>query len=230
MTLTFAQGAVTSLVGPNGAGKTTLFNAITGLIRPTAGRVFLGAADVTGRPPHAIARLGIGRGFQHTRILQQLTVLQNVQLALPEVSDRVLAMAALSAARRERLRDDARRHLVEAGLADVADRPAHMLGYGEQRAVMIACRVASGARILLLDEPTSGIDPGARGRILSLVRTLRDGGRTILLIEHNLDVIRGASDQVVFMAEGRVRAIGTAAEIESDPELTTLYFGGAVHA
>ncbi len=230
VTLTFPAGKVTGLVGPNGAGKTTLFNAITGLLRPSAGAVLMDGRDVTFSPPQRMARLGIGRSFQHTRIAQKLTVLQNVLLANPAVNDRVLPMMLLSRARLKELHAEARSHLELVGLGQVAERRTDQLGFGEQRVAMIAALIASGARTLLLDEPTGGIDPAARGRILDLVLKLRDLGRTVVLIEHNLDVIRGTSDDVVFLAQGRVMARGTAAEIEADPALASLYFGASVHA
>ncbi len=230
VSLSFPPGKVTGLVGPNGAGKTTLFNAITGLTRLSGGNVLMAGRDVTGSPPHLMARLGVGRSFQHTRIAQKLTLLQNVMLASPAVTDRVLPMMLLSRQRLSQWRAEARAHLELVGLGTVADRRTDQLGFGEQRVAMIACLVASGARTLLLDEPTGGIDPAARGRILDLVLKLRDLGRTIVLIEHNLDVIRGTSDEVVFLAQGRVMARGTAAEIEADQALARLYFGAKLHA
>ena len=225
VTIAFPPGEVTGLVGPNGAGKTTLFNVITGLLRASIGAVTLDGTDIGRRRPQHIAQLGIGRSFQHTRIVQTLSVRENVLLALPQVTGGVLPMMALGRARLRRLRDTADGYIALVGLDAVADRRASRLSYGEQRVAMIACLVASGARILLLDEPTGGIDPAARGRILDLVLKLRGLGRTVVLIEHNLDVIRSASDRVVFMAEGRVMATGTASEIEADPALTRLYFG-----
>jgi branched-chain amino acid transport system permease protein len=227
VTIAFAPGEVTGLVGPNGSGKTTLFNVITGLLRASVGAVTLDGVDIGAERPQRIARRGIGRSFQHTRIVQNLSVRDNIVLALPQVTDGVLAMMALRRRGLRALYDLADGHLAMVGLEAVADRPASRLSYGEQRVAMIACLLASGARILLLDEPTGGIDPAARGRVLDLVIKLRGLGRTVVLIEHNLDVIRGAADRVVFMAEGRVLASGTAAEIEADPALARLYFGTA---
>ncbi len=151
-------------------------------------------------------------------------------LANPAVTDGVLPMMLLSRARLTQLLEEARSHLELVGLGSLADRRTDQLGFGEQRMAMIACLVASGARTLLLDEPTGGIDPAARGRILDLVLKLRDLGRTVVLIEHNLDVIRGTSDEVVFLAQGRVMAAGTAAGVEADPALALLYFGAKVNA
>ena len=230
VTLAFASGEVTGLVGPNGAGKTTLFNAITGLARASAGSVTFGDRDITALKPQQIARLGLARSFQHTRIAQQLTVLENVMLACPAVTDQLLSMTFLSGKRLRRLRQDAEQHLAMVGLAAIAGRRTDRLSFGEQRLVMIACLLASGAHTLLLDEPTGGIDLASRTRVLELVLALRKLGRTVVLIEHNLDVIRGTADRVVFLAQGQVMAIGAAADIEADPALASLYFGTRAYA
>jgi ABC-type branched-subunit amino acid transport system ATPase component len=226
VTYAFPQGRITGLIGPNGAGKTTIFNMITGLVRPSAGRVTFDGRDITGLAPHRVARLGLGRTFQQTRIFLQLSVLENAVLALPTVTHAIHRSLAFTAAKQRRLESQALESLALFGLGDLARRPAGALSYGEQKVVMLACLLSSGARTLLLDEPTGGIDPSAREGVLTGVLKLRDLGRTIVLIEHNLDVVRGACEDVVFLAEGRVLAHGTPAEIEADARLTRLYFGG----
>lgn len=226
----FPRGAITGLVGPNGAGKTTIFNLITGVHRPSAGAVRLDGIDITGRKPYAIARGGIGRSFQHTRIFHRLTVAENVVLARGEVSDALGRALAVTRARKREWHDEARRHLAFVGLADKADALGADLSYAEQKLVMFACLMASGARTLLLDEPTAGLDPLSRRAIIDVVARLRHADTAVVLIEHNLDVVRGCCDRVVFLAEGRVVAEGTPAEIERDPQLTRLYFGGGAHA
>jgi branched-chain amino acid transport system permease protein len=225
VTCDFLLGEITGLVGPNGAGKTTLFNLVTGVLQPTAGRIRLFGADVTGRQPHAIARLGIGRTYQQTRIFHQLTVLENVMLALPAVSDSLWHAFTTSAAQRRRLEEAAFEHLRFIGLQDRARARGGALGYAEQKLVMFACLLASGGSVLLLDEPTAGIDPSARQGIIDAVARLRSAGKTIVLVEHNLDVVRESCDRVVFLAQGRVLATGTAAEVEADPRLSEIYFG-----
>jgi branched-chain amino acid transport system permease protein len=225
VTCDFPRGQITGLVGPNGAGKTTLFNLVTGILRPTAGRIFLNGVEVTGRQPFAIARLGVGRTYQQTRIFHRLTVLENVMLALPAVSDSLVRAFITSRAQRRRLEDAAMEHLRFIGLDGRARQLGGALGYAEQKLVMLACLLASGSAVLLLDEPTAGIDPAARQGIIDAVAQLRGAGKTIVLVEHNLDVVRGCCDRVVFLAQGQVLAIGTAAEIEADPRLSQLYFG-----
>jgi branched-chain amino acid transport system permease protein len=230
VTIEFETGRITGLIGPNGAGKTTLFNLVTGFIRPTVGAVYLDGDLLTGRRPHEIARAGVGRTFQQTRIFLKLSLIENAVLALPQVSDRIGRAALGGAATRKAWEEQAMENLKFVGLAEDAIRPAASLGYGEQKLAMFACLLSSGASTLLLDEPTAGIDPAARRRILDTVVRLRELGKTIVLIEHNLDVVRGSCDSVVFLAEGCVLAVGTAAEIESDPRLTLLYFGGGPRA
>jgi ABC-type branched-subunit amino acid transport system ATPase component len=197
------------------------------MLRPTAGRVLLDGVDVTGRPPYAIARLGVGRTYQQTRIFHQLSVLENVMVALPAVSDSLLRAFLVSRAQRRRLEEAALDHLRAIGLEDRARQRGGALGYAEQKLVMLACLLASGSRVLLLDEPTAGIDPAARQGIIDAIARLRGTGKTIVLVEHNLDVVRGCCDRVVFLAQGQVLAIGTAAEIEADARLSQLYFGHA---
>jgi branched-chain amino acid transport system permease protein len=230
VTIEFETGRITGLIGPNGAGKTTLFNLVTGFIRPTTGAVYLDGDLITGRKPHEIARAGLGRTFQQTRIFLKLSLVENAVLALPQVSDRIGRAALVGAETRKAWEEQAMENLKFVGLAEDARRPAASLGYGEQKLAMFACLLSSGASTLLLDEPTAGIDPAARRRILDTVVRLREIGKTIVLIEHNLDVVRGSCDSVVFLAEGRVLTVGTAAEIEADPRLTLLYFGGRPRA
>jgi ABC-type branched-subunit amino acid transport system ATPase component len=227
VTCEFRPGEIVGLIGPNGAGKTTLFNLITGVHRPTSGRIVAGERDIVGLPPHRIARLGIGRTFQQTRIFHHLRVFENVMLARPEVNGGVArALGTLPSVKRAWTRDAID---VLAGL-DFADRAYEYggdLSYAEQKLVMFACLVASGATMLLLDEPTAGLDPTSHRAMIGTVTRLRRPGTTIVLIEHNLDVVRGCSDRVIFLAEGRVITEGTSEEVERSAELRDLYFGSA---
>jgi ABC-type branched-subunit amino acid transport system ATPase component len=227
VTCTFPTGKITGLIGPNGAGKTTIFNMITGNIRPSTGKVFFDGRDITGTPPHKVARLGIGRGFQKTRMFLALTVLENVVVALPDVSHTVFRLSNYSRARQNELDAKAKGFLDILGIAGLSGRRGSELSYGDQRTVMLACLLAAGGKTLLLDEPTGGIDPSARGRVLEQILSLCEMGRTIVLIEHNLDVVRGTCENVLFLAQGEVLASGTPAEIEADKRLTELYFGAA---
>jgi branched-chain amino acid transport system permease protein len=224
------RGEIVGLVGPNGAGKTTIFNLVTGVLKPTGGRVLLDGRDITGTKPHVAARLGIGRRFQQTRIFHHLRVYENVVLARREVDDSLLRALTVSAAARLAWRDEAVRHLEALGLGAVADQYGGDLSYAEQKLVMFACLIAGGARVLLLDEPTAGLDPSSQGVMIDAVRRLRNPDRAIVLIEHNLDVVRGCCDRIVFLAEGEVLASGSPAEVEADPALRSLYFGAGAEA
>jgi branched-chain amino acid transport system permease protein len=219
------RGEILGLVGPNGAGKTTIFNMISGLLQPTEGRVFYEDRELTGLPMHRIARLGIGRTFQHTRIFHHMTVAENVMFARPQINDGVLRALLAGRSERARWRQEAMAALESVGLAHRAEEYGGDLSYAEQKLVMFACLIASGARAYLLDEPTAGIDPASQQKMIEAVRRLGGPDRTLILIEHNLDVVRGCCDRVVFLAQGEVIASGSPAEVEKDPALREIYFG-----
>jgi ABC-type branched-subunit amino acid transport system ATPase component len=224
-TAVFADGEVTGLMGPNGAGKTTIFNLITGLVPLTAGRVWQDETEITGCRPFHAARRGVGRTFQHTRIIHDLTAAENALIASPALTSGLFAMIGMSRSRRAALAADATQWLERVGLGHrAADRGAD-LSYAEQKLVMLAGLLVSGARTMLLDEPTAGLDPTSRQRIIDTIGRLKGPDRTIVLVEHNLDVVRGLCDRVIFLAEGRVIAEGRPEEIERDPRLSALYFG-----
>ena len=225
VSINFQPGEIVGLIGPNGAGKTTLFNLITGVLPPTQGRVFFGEIDITGMRPHRVARLGIGRTFQQTRIFHDLKVIDNVVLARPEVNGGMTRALCTMPAVRRAWEQEAIAHLEFLGLADRAQEYGGDLSYAEQKLVMFACLMASGATTLLLDEPTAGLDPTSHLGMIDTVTRLRRPGTTIVLIEHNLDIVRGCCDRVVFLAEGAVKAVGTTDEVERSPELRDLYFG-----
>jgi branched-chain amino acid transport system permease protein len=227
VSLEFPSGKICGLIGPNGAGKTTLFNVITGMSAPSGGTVNYRGSDITGLPPHRIARRGIGRTFQQVRIFQQLRVLDNAVVALPEVSDRIGAALLHTAKARRALAERALNHLRFVGLAERAQSFGADLGYAEQKLLMFACLLCSGAETLLLDEPTAGLDPTSRAPVLDAIIRLRDAGKSVVLIEHNLDVVRGCCEDVVFLAQGRVVTRGTVDEVERDPALGEMYFGTA---
>jgi len=225
VSLVFRPGEIVGLIGPNGVGKTTLFNLITGIIAPTRGRVFLGEQDITGLPAHRVARLGVGRTFQQTRIFHELKVVENVMLARPEINGSLVrALTTMPSVKRAWVRE-ALAQLDFLGMAGRAQEYGGDLSYAEQKLVMFACLMASGATTLLLDEPTAGLDPSSHLGMIETVGRLRRPGTTVVLIEHNLDIVRGCCDRVVFLAEGAVKAVGTTDEVERSPELRDLYFG-----
>jgi len=230
VTFELAPAAITALVGPNGAGKTTVFNVITNFLRPDGGQVYLNGANITGFSPHAAAALGLGRTFQDVRIFAQMTALENLMVAAPRQSGEDL-FVALSLPwrvyRQEReLRAQAVRWLEFIRLTELADEMAENLSYGQQKLLSIARVLSLGANVLLLDEPMSGLDPQILTRSVDLLRDLsREQGKTICLIEHNIDIVKELADRIVFLDHGRVLADGAPDAIFADKQLSSLYFG-----
>ena len=224
-----APGVITGLIGPNGAGKTTVFNLITGFLGASHGSIRLQGAEILGLPPYRVERLGVVRTFQHLRLWNKMSVLDNVLLgcATP-AGENVLSLflrAGAVRAEERRARERALEVLQFFGLADRARELAEDLAYPEQKLLSMARIFATDAPVLLLDEPTSGLDSESLGRIVPLVRRLVEHGKTVLLIEHNMELISELSDQVVFLHQGRVLAAGPPGQITRDPALTEIYFG-----
>jgi ABC-type branched-subunit amino acid transport system ATPase component len=220
---------ITGLIGPNGAGKTTIFNLITGFLQADHGSIRLGSQELLGLPPHEVERRGIVRTFQHLRLWNKMTVLQNVLLGCPTpLGENIFALflrpgqvRAEEAAVHER----ALRVLDFFGLRARGGDLVEDLTYPEQKLLSMARIFATDAEVLLLDEPTSGLDTDALGRIVPMVRELVRHGKTVLLIEHNMELITELSDEVVFLHQGRVLATGKPVDITRDPALTEIYFG-----
>jgi ABC-type branched-subunit amino acid transport system ATPase component len=222
-------GLITGLIGPNGAGKTTVFNLITGFLSANQGSIRLQGKEILGLSPHRVERLGVVRTFQHLRLWSKMSVLENVLLgcATP-AGENVFSLflrTGVVRAEEQRARERAMEVLQFFGLADRARELAEDLAYPEQKLLSMARIFATDAPVLLLDEPTSGLDSESLGRIVPMVRRLVDHGKTVLLIEHNMELISELSDQVVFLHQGRVLAAGPPAEITRDPALTEIYFG-----
>ena len=227
--LTLKRGKVTALVGPNGCGKTTAFNLITGFLKPDQGKVTLLGRDITRLKANRRTGAGLVRSWQDVRVFQDMTVLDNVLMARQEQSGenifKLVFTPWLIAAERDRHRAKAMHYLEQVGLADKAAILARDLAYGEQKLVAIARLLATEAQVLLFDEPSSGVDPTWVERIMDIIKDLTRRGKTICLVEHNLEVVKGVSDMVYFMAEGRGIAQGSAEELMSDPRLGAIYFG-----
>jgi len=217
-TLELEEGRITSLVGPNGAGKTTLFNLITGFLRPDAGGIRYRGHDLVGLAPQRVTRLGIARSFQNLRLFSNMTVYENVLVSLEN---------SLRLWRRKDGRDHARTQAVleRVGLWEQRRVRAADLSYAEKKFLNLARIMAVGTELFLLDEPASGLDGPSRVMFHELLRSLQKDGHTILLIEHNLDIVREVSDRIAFLNKGEVAAFGTPEQIFADEELTRIYFG-----
>ena len=229
---TIAERRITCLVGPNGAGKTTIFNVITGFLRPQTGHVAFRGDSLDGVRPQQIVASGIARTFQNLRLFQDLTALDNVLAAMPgqagEGPLEAIFRPLHTARAQRRLREAARATLDHVGLAARADEYVRNLSYGEQKLLTVARVLATGAELLLLDEPASGLAAGALDAVMALLRRLQDEGKTLLVVEHNTRVVQQIADDVLFLHQGHLMARGTPAEIIGDPALAEIYFGGAL--
>ena len=226
---TVARGSITALIGPNGAGKSTLFNVVTGFERGDGGEVRLNGRSVYGASPHAIARKGLVRTFQLTKALSVMSVLDNMLLAAPDNPGERLLLSVLRPAWR-RAERSARERALEAlevfGLADKAHEYAGTLSGGQRKLLELARALMLEPQILLLDEPLAGVNPTLGRALLEHIEALRaERGLTILLVEHDMEVVMRHSDVVVVMAEGRVVVIGTPEEIRRDPRVIEAYLG-----
>ena len=218
-----AEGERLVILGPNGAGKTTLFNVITGLMRPTAGRITLFDHDVTALAPHRRAQLGLGRTFQVTTLFPRLTVLDSVLLAV-QGSDRSRFTLHRPRAAFPRLFARAEALLEAWSLAERRAVPTRELSYGEQRQLELVLALAPRPRVLLLDEPTAGLSPAETTAVAEMIRRFpRDV--TILLIEHDMDVALDLAERVIVLHDGRIVAVGPRDEIKRDPRVAEIYLG-----
>ena len=226
--LKFPSSGIVAIIGPNGAGKTTLINVLTGFLRPEAGRAFLGEQDLTRLAPHRIARLGVARTFQDLRLIAQVPVLENVMLARPNQKGEGLLAALLRfgvAAEDRQNHEEAKRWLRFVGLDEKANEMAGELSYGQQKLLALACCLATGSRILLLDEPVAGVHPDMIAKILALLRELKLMGKLVVFIEHDIASVRQVADLVIVMDEGKVIAQGKAEEVLERPEIMEAYVG-----
>jgi len=225
VSLALRVGAVHALIGPNGAGKTTCFNLLTKQLQPTSGSIFYRDIDITARKPDEVARLGIARSFQISSIFPSLTVLENVRIALQRKRglsyDFWRSERVLSAYHAEALN-----LLEQVGLADSANDNSGQLSYGRKRALEIATTLALDPQLMLLDEPTAGMGHDDVAKVVQLVKRVSIG-RTILLVEHNLSVIKDLCDGVTVLVRGKVIARGDYATVSSDPAVIAAYLGAA---
>ena len=222
VSIAFREGELTSIIGPNGAGKSTCFNVLSGSVKSTAGSVFLKGQDITKRPQHEISRLGIAKSFQITSVFPQLTVLDNVRIAMQGMGRRfdMWTKRAAMAAQIEA----AVAILDRVGLADRRERAAGTMAHGEQRSLEMAMALAAHPKVLLLDEPTAGMSPEETGAMMDLIVRL-SSERTVILVEHKMKLVMGISDRIVVLHHGEVLADGSPDSIRANTEVRRVYLG-----
>ena len=229
LNLIVETGEIVGLIGPNGAGKTTCFNLLSGFLPPTSGAIVFAGKDITGRRPHEIVARGLVRTFQHTTLFQELSVLENVLLGLHRHSRMGVRQLLLSP--RVFPADEVAlcRDVLEfTGLAAEANQLARNLPHGHQRVLGIAMALAARPRLLLLDEPVTGMNLEESARVMSLVKTIRDRGTTILLVEHNMKAVMGTCERIVVLNFGQKLAEGPPAAVSTNPEVIRAYLGAGV--
>lgn len=220
------EGERHAIIGPNGAGKTTLFNLITGTFRPRRGQVFFKSKDITGMPPHKLARLGIGRSFQLTSTFDRLTTFQNIRLAI--LSKRGCRFQFFRRVdKMEEITKETEEVLKRINLNGERDLPAGALSYGKHRSLEISLALAADPDLIMLDEPTAGMSRDETHNAVELIRRLTEG-KTLVIIEHDMDVVFSLADRITVLNYGQILATGTPAEIKENQAVKDAYLGELV--
>ncbi len=229
LSLNFAKGQISALIGPNGAGKTTVFNLITGFLPPTSGSITLNGVNLSGKKPHRIASMGVGRTFQNVQVFPAMTVLENVMVGRHLRSRCGMAVSCLlpQALRPEekRIREASMVWLEAVGLKDQADRTAGSLPLGSQRMLEIARAMALEPSVLFLDEPASGLNARETAGMGDLIVKIKAMGITIILVEHDMELVMDISDNVAVVNFGSLIAEGTPKDIQANPDVINAYLG-----
>ncbi|WP_243373976.1 ABC transporter ATP-binding protein [Geotalea sp. SG265] len=223
------RGEITGVIGPNGAGKTTLFNIITGIYSRTAGAVFLEARDISGLPAERLASLGMVRTFQNIELFSHMTVLENVMVGLHARSKSGMLACALkmpwTVAEERRIRTEAMAWLEFVGIADLAQVEAGNLPFGKGRLLELARAMACEPRILLMDEPAAGLNSQETLGLARLIRAVREKGVSVVLVEHDMELVMDICDRIIVLNLGRKLAEGTPRQIQENPEVISAYLG-----
>ena len=222
------RGAITALIGPNGAGKTTFFNLLTGFDKPNRGTVRLNGEDITRVPPHRLARRGMVRTFQLTKALSRMTVVDNMKLGAPSQRGEGILSALVSplwSSQERSVTERAEELLARFNMTHMSDEFAGTLSGGQRKLIEMARALMTDPQVVMLDEPMAGVNPALTQSLLGHVKGLREEGRTVIFVEHDMDVVRDISDWVVVMAEGRIIAEGTPDDIASNDEVIDAYLG-----
>ncbi|MFL1406618.1 ABC transporter ATP-binding protein [Marinobacter sp. M1N3S26] len=214
-----------AIIGPNGAGKTTFYNMVSGRMMPSDGRILLEGRDITGLAPHRISRMGVSRSFQINNIFPEMTVQENVEVALTAFHGHSRKLFNL-ASRNRAVQEEARGLLERLQILDLAERRAEVISYGDKRLLEIAVVLATRPHLVLLDEPTAGMTPDETRRTTTLIRQLADSGDyTFLITEHDMDVVFGLADRILVMHRGEKLFFGTPEEVRAHPEVRRAYLG-----
>ncbi|MEI8239970.1 MAG: ABC transporter ATP-binding protein [Actinomycetota bacterium] len=222
-------GEILGLIGPNGAGKTTCFNVLTGVYQATTGEVRFQGDKLAKLDRHKITRMGIARTFQNSRLFPEMTALENVMVGCEAHSTTSVIGAMFHLPKQQREEQEFTARAMELlrfmGIADRADDTAKNLPYGYQRRLEIARALATGPKLLCLDEPAAGFNPAEKNELMGLIRTIRDQGYTVLLIEHDMNLVMGVTDRIVVLDFGKKIAEGSPAEVRANPAVIAAYLG-----